>query len=362
MAGVHDGRNAAASTLMMKRGRAVSIHLPEWLPESLRKPGPLRTAMPYTAILVWYVFNVSVVLSNKFIFTYLPMPTGLTLLHQTTGFVISSVLLAVRKNDPEDDSPKTVPQSRGERLVTMFPVALANTGAMYFSNLSMSYASAPFTQTIKSCVPALTYLIYKLYHKRTYTWQHDCALLSVCAGVLIASSADVTLNLMGLTTAILASMMTATNAVLGNDRTKKMSPLESMNVMAPYSIAMLLPIWYSTELETLDKYWDEVFNVKAFSLLMLHGVLVFMLNGVSQFKNAVVSPVLGTCSGNMKVVLIYVFSWMLLGTELNFYIWIGSSLTIGGGIWYGLLQEGIVGPIVVPRQHTSGGGGVKKED
>ena len=52
MAGAHDGRNAAASTLMMKRGRAVSIHLPEWLPESLRKPGPLRTAMPYTAILV----------------------------------------------------------------------------------------------------------------------------------------------------------------------------------------------------------------------------------------------------------------------------------------------------------------------
>jgi len=53
-----------------------------------------------------------------------------------------------------------------QRLITMFPVALANTGAMYFSNLSMKYASAPFTQTIKSCVPALTYLIYKLYHKR----------------------------------------------------------------------------------------------------------------------------------------------------------------------------------------------------
>ena len=73
---------------------------------------------------------------------------------------------------------------------------------------------------------------------------------------------------------------------------------------------------------------------------MAHGVLVFGLNGVSQFKNAVVSPVMGTCSGNMKVVLIYVFSWLFLGTELNMYIWIGSSLTIGGGVWYGLLTEG----------------------
>jgi len=149
----------------------------------------------------------------------------------------------------DDDKAKTIPPTRYARLVNMFPVALANTGAMYFSNLSMKYASAPFTQTIKSCVPALTYLIYKFYHKRTYTWQHDAALLSVCAGVLVASSADVDLNVIGLVTAILASMMTASNTVLANDRTKKLSPLEAMNVMAPYSIAMLLPVWYNTELE-----------------------------------------------------------------------------------------------------------------
>merc|ERR1711934_313186 len=145
---------------------------------------------------------------------------------------------------------------------------------------------------------------------------------------------------MGLSTAIVASCFTATNTVLANDRTKRLSPLESMNVMAPYSIAVLIPIWYNTEYEILDKYWDQVFNPATFSMLLAHGVLVFMLNFVSQFKNAVVSPVLGTCSGNMKVVFIYIFSWMLLGTELNLYTWIGAGMTIGGGMWYGLLTEG----------------------
>jgi len=258
-------------------------------------------------------------------------------MHQTTGFVLSSIMLSM-KSDPEDGQKNK--DGRMARLVAMFPVALANTCAMYFSNLSMMYTSAPFTQTVKSIVPVLTYLIYKFMYSRQYSRQHDMALLCVSAGVVIASSAEVSMNVLGLATAIVASMCTAMNTVLSNDRTKKLSPLEAMNVMAPYSIAMLLPVWYNTEYDKLMTYWDQVFNVQVFTMLMLHGVVVFMLNAVSQFRNAVVSPVLGTCSGNMKVVLIYVFSWLLLDTELNIYIWIGSTLTIGGGVAYGLLNEG----------------------
>jgi drug/metabolite transporter (DMT)-like permease len=289
---------------------------------------------------VWYAFNVTVVLSNKYIFTRLPLPTSLTLLHQTTGFVLSSLLLAMGFGSANNDKNTAPEDGRFERMKRMLPVALANTGAMYFSNLSMKYASAPFTQTIKSSVPAFTYLIYTTYWKKTYHWEHKASLLLVCAGVIVASSADVSMNVMGLSTAILASILTASNAVLAGDTGKKLSPLESMNVMAPYSIAMLLPVWWNTELVTLYEYWDQVFNPVVFPLLMAHGVLVFMLNYVSNFKTAVVSPVLGTCAGNMKVVFIYMFSWLLLGTELNFLIWIGASMTIGGGIWKGLLGEG----------------------
>jgi len=326
---------------VMKRGRTVSIHLPEWLPEWLRQPGLARDALPYSSILVWYVFNIAVVLSNKWIFTMLPMPTGLTLLHQTTGFLLSSLLLSMQqKTEEQQAKDEADKEGRMDRMKAMLPVAVANTLAMYFSNISMQLASAPFTQTVKSIVPALTYLIYKFYHKRTYSWEHDLALGCVCAGVFIASSADMNLNIWGLVTAILASICTASNAVLANDRSRKLSPLESMNIMAPYSIAILAPMWYMQELETLNKYWDDVFNTRTFGLLMLHGVLVFCLNFVSQFKTACVSPVLGTCSGNMKVVFIYIFSWLLLGTELNIYIWIGSSMTIAGGVAFGLLKEG----------------------
>jgi len=274
------------------------------------------------------------VLSNKWIFNRLPMPTGLTLLHQTTGFMFSSILLSLQEKKADKGGGKM------ERMMAMLPVAAANTLAMYFSNQSMKLASAPFTQTIKSIVPAMTYLIYKFYHKRTYDWQHDAALCLVCGGVFVASSADMDLNYLGLATALLASACTATNSVLSNDRLRSLSPLEAMNVMAPYSIAILAPVWYFTEVEALNKHWDDVFQPQTMLLLLAHGIWVFMLNFVSQFKNACVSPVLGTCSGNMKVVFIYIFSWLLLGTELNIYIWIGSSMTIAGGVCFGMLKEG----------------------
>ena len=90
-------------------------------------------------------------------------------------------------------------------MLDMLPVAMANTLAMYFSNLSMKLASAPFTQTVKSVVPGMTYMIYKFYHKKSYSYEHDLALLLVCSGVIVASSAVMDLNTLGLITALLAS-------------------------------------------------------------------------------------------------------------------------------------------------------------
>lgn len=41
--------------------------------------------------------------------------------------------------------------------------------------------------------------------------------------------------------------------VLSNDRTKKLDPLVTVNTMAPYSICILLPVWYSTEFEAVQE-------------------------------------------------------------------------------------------------------------
>ena len=92
--------------------RKASIHIPEWLPRRFQKTGMAQTVLPYASILVWYCFNMTVVLSNRWIFTHLPLPTSLTLLH-------SVPLLAVcppHCSPPSLFAPLTVAADRTHRL------------------------------------------------------------------------------------------------------------------------------------------------------------------------------------------------------------------------------------------------------
>ncbi len=135
--------------------------MPQWMPARIRNmdpEGPLRLMLPYIAIVFWYVFNIVTLLTNKYIFQKLPFPTGLTILHMSIGFVLSSLYMLVA-NVSQTDSPT---QIRGlkDRVVTIFPVAMAFAGNLYFSNLAMRWVSVPFVQMVKSMVPGFTMILY----------------------------------------------------------------------------------------------------------------------------------------------------------------------------------------------------------
>merc|ERR1711981_302206 len=101
-------------------------------------------------------------------------------------------------------------------------------------------------------------IVYYFYAGRRYTKSHFFAMFFVVAGVFIASFAEVSLNIAGLAAARVASVFTALKVVLSNDRTKKLDPLVTVNTMAPYSICLLLPVWYSTEFESCVQLQDKV--------------------------------------------------------------------------------------------------------
>ena len=162
--------------------RKASIHIPEWLPRRFQKTGMAQTVLPYASILVWYCFNMTVVLSNRWIFTHLPLPTSLTLLHsvpllavcpphcsppsllQLTGLIVSTILLATKPywrkmlqlEEPNElDTTSAANETPLLRVLSFLPVAISLTGATrpsrgvlrvtvrfmtgnnYFSNLSM---------------------------------------------------------------------------------------------------------------------------------------------------------------------------------------------------------------------------------
>jgi len=304
--------------------------------------------LPYASILVWYCFNMTVVLSNRWIFTHLPLPTSLTLLHSLTGLIVSTILLATKPywrrilqlEEPDQlNGTSAATETPLLRVLSFLPVAISLTGNNYFSNLSMRYASAPFTQTIKAIVPVLTMVVYYLHGGRTYSMSHCIAMMFVVLGVFVASYGEVTLNVLGLAAALVASVFTALKVVLSNDRTKKLDPLVTVNTMAPYSIVFLIPVWYGSEMTKMIEMQEEV--LRWLPLLLAHGLLVLSLNLVTFVAMACNSPTSMTCCGNMKVMFVYILSWAFLGTDLNMFHWVGAFFTISGGICFSLLQQGI---------------------
>merc|ERR1711871_1177521 len=227
-------------------------------------------------------------------------------------------------------------------MSALFPVAAAVTGNNFFSNWSIQASSVATAQTVKAIVPVFTLVIYKLYHGRNYGQANYLAVGLVFGGVVVATSADSTLTAEGVMAGVLASTCAAFKVVFANKTTKSLNPVEASNSMAPYNISMLLVAFYLTEASQIPQYLNSLLTLQTLVLGLLHGILVFGLQQSGIFSTAVNSPVIQTTAGNMKLVLVYLFAWLLHGDVMGPAKLIGCLLTLVGGIWYSFLQRGFL--------------------
>jgi len=280
-----------------------------------------------------------VIFSNKIIFKYYPFPTGLTMMHELLGYAITTTILSYQA-PPEDFSGAHAKKTRWQRMRDVLPIAAAVTGNNYFSNMAIQTSSVATAQTVKAIVPAFTLVIYKVFHSREYPAMNYMAITCVCLGVIVTTSQDSTLTVQGCCAGVMASFCAASKVVLANAQGKRLTPVEASNQMAPFNILLLACVFWWSELSLLHTYADQLFTPKNLGLALLHGLLVFGLQQAGIFSTAVNSPVIQTTAGNMKLVFVYLFCWLLYDEHLSPSKLVGCLLTLIGGLWYGLLQQG----------------------
>ena len=110
--------------------RAKSVHLPPWLPEFLLKEGAMRDLMPWAAILVWYLFNLTVIFINKQIFKHYPFPTTMALVTELIGWGITTGCLRLRIGK---GSSKPQGLSFCQTAMSVLPIAVSVSGNNFFS-------------------------------------------------------------------------------------------------------------------------------------------------------------------------------------------------------------------------------------
>jgi len=338
---------------IQKRQRKLSTrNFPSWVPQRFH-----TWWLSYAAILVWYGFNISFVLSGKVVFAALkPPPAALTCLHLTTGFVLSSLYLAASPGDPDQQVSRS---ERYQQIREFAPAAVFFGLNIFLSNLCTSLSNnASFTATIKALTPCFTFFIYAIKEQKrpTLAWMWQlAAIMVVIAGVLVSASADSQWTLWALVVGIAATSACSLMAIYQTDGLQKADPMVAMNAQAPTCILILLAISVMTESETMAAWWLNC-SWETVLLLVGHGVFAFSLNLVAQACAAVCKPVQKTIAGNLKVAFIYWLECMMwqacgwvgiatwcqdnkLRKELAMSPIVGSFIIFAGAFWYAKQYE-----------------------
>lgn len=192
-------------------------------------------------------------------------------------------------------------------------------------------------QTIKSSVPAFAVFLQAFLFGDTkgLTALKIASLIPIVGGVGLASWTEVNFEMTGFVTALVASVMTALQAMLsGRLLTQKLDSVNLVYYMAPLSFMFLLPFAYVYEFSGIVNLWEHNTDLYAYSILFLSGAIAFALNVTSFLVIVNTSPLTFTVSGNLKVVFSIGISVLVFQNQVTMWNFIGCATAIVGVAWY----------------------------
>jgi len=287
------------------------------------------------SILLWYTFNISTLLLNKYIFQIIDfhLPLSLTLVHMCYCSLGATLVLRVFKLMPFE------PVDNASYKKKIIPLAIIFCVNIILGNISLNFVPISFMQTIKSSVPAFTVLILSQVMHQQFSFETYISLVPVVGGIGLASYTELSFDMLGFIAALTASVVTALQSIISGILLggKKMDPVTLIYYMAPLSALMILPFAFVFEYEEL-LVWPYMGTSLAAMILSLSGIVAFALN-CSTFlaiKNS--SPLTFTVAGNFKVVLSITISVLIFKNPVTILNGVGCGIAIIGVMWYNKLR------------------------
>jgi len=313
--------------------------------------------VPAVAIGIWYFFNVTTLLFNKYLFkvAHFNFPFTLTFVHMLLCSVGAFFALKVFKFQPVQTVKK---ETWTRKLLPLSALFCAN---IILGNISLNYISVPFMQTIKSSVPAFSALLSYLFLNVRFSTRIYLCVALVVGGVAASTLTELEFELIGFTCALLSSISTAAQSIIISKMLTGEDKLDSMNLlyqMAPLSAIILVPFVIAIETFSLTGSrswlydWDHLRTFDGPAMLVISGVIAFALNIVTFLAVKYTSPLTLNVAGNFKVVFSIGFSVLLFGTQISLLNAIGCVIALVGVASYNYFKamedEAIKKELVAP--------------
>jgi len=302
--------------------------------------GALLAAGLYGANIAYNVINKRVLLAH-------PHPclvTGINLLSSSLCCIACWMFGVMR-------FPRTLNWSFYLKLMGL---AVLHWSGMLFSNISVSEVHISFTHTVKAAEPFFTAVFTAVLIGNKPTIRAWMSLLVVIAGIVVASTAEISFTWRGFWAAMMSNVVVALRTVLTKMAMDRhvLDPLNFQALLQCAAFIVSIPVALLFNLHAVREIAQDT---AALPSILLIGPLVWTFNVASIVILVHTTTVVHSMIRSMRRPLLVLASIITFGTSITHLNALGIMFTLFGAFWYRyeneMVRNGQSGSLSkIPRQ------------
>ena len=298
----------------------------------------------YTAIGLWYVYNIVFAIANKQTLNALPFPWFLSWMQIAIGSAMMALAWATKVIKYQEVSK--------EQILALLPVSIFHLIGHVSACVSFSKSAVSFTSVVKAAEPGFSVLIQQLFFGEAFSGLVWLSLVPIIGGVAVASMTEINFNVTGFQGAMISNIGFVFRNIYSK---KKMDQIQlgGINLYAWISIlstALFLPIalfmegwkvlfgggWAASQAAYAASGKDPAMLLP---LLLFSGIMYHMYNQSSYEALEGVSPLGFSVANTMKRVAVIVASILIFRNPITPINALASAVAVLGTFLYSLARD-----------------------
>ncbi|XP_058962103.2 solute carrier family 35 member E1-like [Pocillopora verrucosa] len=281
---------------------------------------------------LWYTISSTNNVIGKKILTDFPFPVTVAMVQVVSTALYLSPTLRVWSVPPMKSLPKS------SLLKLILPLSFGKAFAAITAHVSIWKVPVSYSHTVKATMPVFTVILSRVILGETQSGAVYCSLIPIVGGVMIATATELSFNMVGLLSALLATFTFAVQNIFTKKalRDLQLNHLRLLLLMATIASAMLLPTWALYDLRRiileLESGKEDILWLLV--ILTINGFLNFAQNMVAFTVLSLVTPLSYAVASATKRILVITVSIMFLRNPVSLYNGVGMLAAIFGVFLY----------------------------
>lgn len=281
--------------------------------------------------ILWYVVSSSNNVIGKMILSDFPFPLTVTMIQLTSISLYSGPFFNLWR------VRKYVNMPWRYYFTFIIPLAFGKFLASVTSHISIWKVPVSYAHTVKATMPLFTVILSRIILRERQAKAVYLSLVPIIVGVGIATLTELSFDIIGLISALIATMGFSLQNIFSKKVLKEtgVHHLRLLHILGRLALFMFLPIWFYIDLFKVMKHPTIMSgDYKIIALLFTDGVLNWLQNILAFSVLSLVTPLTYAVASASKRIFVIVISLFVLGNPVTWLNIFGMLVAILGVLCY----------------------------